>query len=229
MKNFESTVQIKSKKSFTFLWRLGVDTKSVRSVRKRPRPKIVAQRRIVVAFGLALRPRILNVSTVSGMAGGPGRETQKCRHFWACMRSSHPKSVNNLRDRGGPGGEMQNGRYVWTRVGSLLHQNSGTFTRKSTRYFCKSPNSGSCPCPRSSIQLFQLTKRIYMGAWPTSMVTAHIKVCRYLQCQCRGFTTPPWGILVGGGRPSQALRGREFGDPCSVGSVRRRPIGHNGA
>ena len=28
--------------------------------------------------------------------------------------------------------------------------------------------------------------------------------------QCQGFTTPPWAILVGRGRPPQAQRGREF-------------------
>ena len=48
------------------VWGLGVDAKFVRSVRKSPRPKIVAKRRTVVAFGLALRLHVSKVSTVSG-------------------------------------------------------------------------------------------------------------------------------------------------------------------
>ena len=65
------------------VWGLGVDAKSVRSirkrspcvrrvfasVRKRPRPKIVAKRRIVVAFGLAWRLRVSKVSNVKGIGG----------------------------------------------------------------------------------------------------------------------------------------------------------------
>ena len=50
-----------------------------------------AKRRTVVSFGLALGPRVSNVSTVAGM-GGPGRETQNCRHFWTCGWSSHLKN-----------------------------------------------------------------------------------------------------------------------------------------
>ena len=38
-------------------------------VRKRPRPKIVAKRRIVVTFGLAFGPRVSKVSTVTGTGG----------------------------------------------------------------------------------------------------------------------------------------------------------------
>ena len=39
------------------------------SLRKRPRPKIIAKRRTVVAFGLALRLRDSKVSTISGIGG----------------------------------------------------------------------------------------------------------------------------------------------------------------
>ena len=95
-------------------WRsagLGVDAKFVRSVRvrkrpqastsvrKRPRPKIVAKRRTVVTVGLALRSRVSKVSTVSGI-GGPGREAQNCRHFWIAVGSPRFKRVNSHRDRG---------------------------------------------------------------------------------------------------------------------------------
>ena len=88
------------------VWGLGVDAKSVRNVRKRSQtfavcspcvrrvsavcqqasaPKIVAKRRTVVTFGLAWRSR---VSKVSKDRGGPGRETQNCRHFWTRVPSS---------------------------------------------------------------------------------------------------------------------------------------------
>ena len=45
--------------------------------------------------------------------GGPGRETQNCRHFWTCLGSSRLNSVNSHRDRGGPGRETQNCRHFW--------------------------------------------------------------------------------------------------------------------
>ena len=43
---------------------------------------VVAKPRTVVTFGLVSRLRISKVSTVSGIGGGRGRETQNCRHFW---------------------------------------------------------------------------------------------------------------------------------------------------
>ena len=48
-------------------------------------------------------------------SGGPGRETQKCCDFWACVGPSRLKSVNSHRDRRGRGREAQN-RDFWTRV-----------------------------------------------------------------------------------------------------------------
>ena len=75
------------------VWGLGVDAKFVRSVRKSPRPKIVAKRRTVIAFGLALGRRVSKVSTVSGSGG--------FRYFWTCVGSSRLSSVNSHRDRGG--------------------------------------------------------------------------------------------------------------------------------
>ena len=77
---------------------------------------VVAKRRTGVTFGLALRLRVSKVSTISGIAGGRGRETQNCchvwtccvgkmqncrRHFWTCVASSRLKSVNNHGDRSG--------------------------------------------------------------------------------------------------------------------------------
>ena len=42
------------------------------------------------------------LSTVTGIGGGRGRETQNCRHFWTRIGSSHLKSVNSHRDRSPP-------------------------------------------------------------------------------------------------------------------------------
>ena len=49
-------------------------------------------------------------------SGGPGRETQNCRHFWTRLASLRVKSVNSHKDRGGPGRETQNCRHFWTRL-----------------------------------------------------------------------------------------------------------------
>ena len=91
------------------VWEWGIDARSVRSVRKRPqaftsvrerpRPKIIAKCRTV--FGLALHLRVSSVSTVSRIAGGPGRETQNCRHCWTCVASSRLKSVSTVSRIGG--------------------------------------------------------------------------------------------------------------------------------
>ena len=103
------------------VWGWGIDAKSVRSVRKRPqaftsvrkrlqaftkvgkrpRPKIIAKCRTVVTFGLVLRLRVSTVSTVSRIGGGPGRETQNCRHCWTCVASSRLKSVSTVSRIGG--------------------------------------------------------------------------------------------------------------------------------
>ena len=53
---------------------------------------LVAERRTVVTFGLALGRRVSRVSTVSG-SGGRGRGTQNFCCFWTCV------SVNSHRDR----------------------------------------------------------------------------------------------------------------------------------
>ena len=84
--------------------------KRSQSVRKRPRVSrilrsretgvLVAKRRTVVTFGLAPGPPVSKVSTVAGIRGGPGRETQNCRHFWTCSWSSRLKSVNSHLGRG---------------------------------------------------------------------------------------------------------------------------------
>ena len=75
---------------------------------------LVAKRRTVVTFGLVSGLRVSKVSTVTCRdRGGPGRETQNCRHFWTRLGSSRFKSVNSRRDRGGPGREMQNCRHFW--------------------------------------------------------------------------------------------------------------------
>ena len=61
--------------------------KRSQSVRKRsPQGSgvLVAKRGSVVTFGLASGLRVSKVPTVTGIGGGPGRETQNCRHFWTC-------------------------------------------------------------------------------------------------------------------------------------------------
>ena len=62
---------------------------------------VVAKRRTVVTFGLVSFLRVSKVSTVTGIGGGRGRETQNCRHFWTRLGSSCLKSVNSHRDWGG--------------------------------------------------------------------------------------------------------------------------------
>ena len=58
---------------------------------------VVAKRRPVVTFVLALGPRC---QQSRGWGGDRGRETQYCRHLWTGVESSHVERVNNLRDRG---------------------------------------------------------------------------------------------------------------------------------
>ena len=77
---------------------------------------LVAKPRTVVTVGLVPGLCVSKVSTVTG--GGPGCETQNCRHFWTRPGSSRLKSVNSHRDRGGPGCETQNCRHFWTRLAS---------------------------------------------------------------------------------------------------------------
>ena len=72
--------------------------KSVNS--RRDRGLLVAKRRSVAIFGHVLRLRISKVSTVTGIGGGPGRETQNCRHSWSRVWSSRLKRVNSHGDRG---------------------------------------------------------------------------------------------------------------------------------
>ena len=61
---------------------------------------VVAKPRIVVTFGLVSSLRVSQVSTVTGIRGGRGRETQICRHFWTRLGSSRLESVNSHRDPG---------------------------------------------------------------------------------------------------------------------------------
>ena len=51
------------------------------------------------------RPRVSKIKSVNSHRdrGGPGRETQNCRHFWTRLRSSRLKNVNSHRDRGSRG------------------------------------------------------------------------------------------------------------------------------
>ena len=102
---------------------------------------VVAKRRTGVTFGLALRLRISAMSTITGIAGGRGREAQNCRHVWTCcvggvvvakrrtvvtfgpVASSRLNSVNNHGDSGvamGRGRETQNCRHFWTCVASIF-------------------------------------------------------------------------------------------------------------
>ena len=107
------------------VWGSGVDGKSVRSVRKRspcvrqrPQPKIVAKRRTVVAFGLALGLRVSKLSTFSGI-GGPGRETQNGRHFWTCVWLPRLKMCIYFQGSGHPCRATRICRHFWTRAASL--------------------------------------------------------------------------------------------------------------
>ena len=61
---------------------------------------LVPKLRTVVTVGLVSGLRVSKVSTVTGIGGGPGRETQNCRHCWTRLGSSRLKSVNSHRDRG---------------------------------------------------------------------------------------------------------------------------------
>ena len=93
---------------------------------------LVAKRRIVVTFGLALGRRVSNVSTVlvakrrdaslldphlvasSTVSGIGGVLVTKCRSvvsFGPTWRPSRLRRVSSLRDRGGPGRETQNCRH----------------------------------------------------------------------------------------------------------------------
>ena len=75
-----------------FWTRLGSSRfKSVNS--HRDRGAVVSKRRTVVTFGLVSGLCVSKVSTVTDR-GGPGRETQHCRHFWTRLASSCLKSVN---------------------------------------------------------------------------------------------------------------------------------------
>ena len=60
-----------------------------------PAVEMVAKRRTVVSAWTS-RYRSVNGQRDRGR---PGRETQNCRHFWACL-SSCRKSVKNHKDRG---------------------------------------------------------------------------------------------------------------------------------
>ena len=68
---------------------------------------LLAKRRTVVTFGLVPGLRVSKVSTVFNShrdRGGPGLETQNCRHFWTRLGSSRLKSVNSVQQSQGSGG-----------------------------------------------------------------------------------------------------------------------------
>ena len=102
-------------------WGLGVDAKSVRSVRKvspcvrrvsasTPKiRKIVAKRRTVVAFGLALGLRVSKVSTVTGIGGVvvAKRRTVVTLGLVFGIRASKVSTVTGIGGRGRPGREAQ--------------------------------------------------------------------------------------------------------------------------
>ena len=93
----------------------------VRECRASLAVEMVARRRTVITFGLASCRHVSKVSIVTGVgggswsrneersslldlpSGGPGRDTQNGRHFWTCLSTSRPKSVNCHRDPGGGG------------------------------------------------------------------------------------------------------------------------------
>ena len=107
---------------------------------------VVVKCRTVVTFGFVSRFRVSKVSTVIGIRGGRGRETQICRPFWTIFGSSTvtgigrvvvakcrtvvtfgfvsrfrvSKSVNSDRDR--EGRETQICRHFWTRLASVFRK-----------------------------------------------------------------------------------------------------------
>ena len=127
-------------------WGLGVDAKSVRSVRKRsPCVRkhaenqknrretelsslldsrwvfasqmcqqsqgsggvVVAKRRTVVTFGLAFGIRVSKVSTVRGSGGVLVAKPRSVVTFWTSVWYSRLERVNSHGDGGGPGRETQ--------------------------------------------------------------------------------------------------------------------------
>ena len=61
---------------------------------------MVAKRRTVVTFGLVSGLRVLKVSTVTGIGGGRGRETQNCRHFWTRLWREERREERGEKRRG---------------------------------------------------------------------------------------------------------------------------------
>ena len=82
--------------------------------------------------GNAERSSLLNSRRVSASqecqqsqeSGGPGRETQNCRHFWTRVGSSRLKSISSHRNRQGRGRETQNCRQLWIGIGSSCFKSS---------------------------------------------------------------------------------------------------------
>ena len=82
--------------------------------------------------GNAERSSLLNSRRVSASqecqqsqeSGGPGRETQNCRHFWTRVGSSRFKSISSHRNRRGRGREAQNCRQLWIGIGSSCFKSS---------------------------------------------------------------------------------------------------------
>ena len=88
------------------VWGLGVDAESVQSVRKRsacvrkrPRPKVVAKRRTVVAVGFPLRLRVSTVSTVLGIGEVVGSWSRNAE--LSSLLDSHLVSATTVSGLGG--------------------------------------------------------------------------------------------------------------------------------
>ena len=85
------------------VWGLGIDAKSLRSVRKLSQASSSVRRVFTVSSLLDSRcvlfSRLKSVNSHSDL-GGRGRETQNCRRFWTRFGSSRLTSVNSLGDRG---------------------------------------------------------------------------------------------------------------------------------
>ena len=78
--------------------RLSVSQQSQQS--QGSRGVVVAKPRAVVTFGLVSGLRVSKVSTVTGIAGGRGRETQNCRHFWTRLVFAFQKCQQSQGSRG---------------------------------------------------------------------------------------------------------------------------------
>ena len=92
--------------------------------------KIVAKRRTVVTFGLALGLRVSKESTVTRIGGVAVAKTQNCRHFWTGVGSPRLKSLNSHRigglwSRNAELSSLLDSRWVFTSQKCQQSQGSG--------------------------------------------------------------------------------------------------------